>query len=183
MQEHAITFPSPTLRTDPRSRQSLRDWKGLFVAGAGPLLMGAVLGLPAGAAGMLRQGWMLPAVVFGVAALMAPALYIGMSLVGVSPPAAEVAKAFAESLRACGTVLAGLAPATAFLLATADGDWAVWVFGIAAVASAALLGVRRLFNELRTREASLLRSLPLYLAWALVSLGLGLHFFLQTLGT
>lgn len=156
-------------------------WSSVAVGAAGPFAMGAVLGLPDGPARMLSEGLMLPAVVFGVTALMAPALYIGMSLVNVSPPAAEVVRAFGEALRACGTVLAGLAPATAFLLATAQGAWAVWVFGSLAVAAAALLGVRRLFNELRDDDTSLLRSLPLYTVWALVSLGLGVHFFVQTL--
>lgn len=143
--------------------------------------MGAVLGLPGGPARMVTEGLLLPAVVFGVTALMAPALYIGMSLAGSSPPAAEVVRAFGEALKASGIVLAGLAPATAFLLATAEGAWAVWVFGTLAVAAAALLGVRRLFNELRDEDTSLLRSLPLYTVWAIVALGLGGHFFVQTL--
>lgn len=157
------------------------NWSGMAIALAGPFAMGAVLGFPSGPSRMISEGLLLPAVVFGVTALMAPALYIGMSLVGASPPATEVVRAFGDGLRACGIVLAGLAPATAFLLATADGSWAVWVFGIAAVGAAALLGVRRLFNQLRAEDTSLLRSLPLYTVWALVSLGLGVHFFVQTL--
>lgn len=153
----------------------------LAIAVGGSAVMGAVLGFPSGASRMMSEGLLLPAVVFGVTALMAPALYIGMSLMGSSPPAQDVARAFAQALRACGLVLAGLAPATAFLLATADGTWAVWVFGTIAVAAGALLGVRRLFNELRGEDTNLLRTVPLYTVWALVSLGLGVHFFIQTL--
>lgn len=153
----------------------------LALALAGPFVMGAVLGLPGGPSQVMREGLLLPAVFYGVTALMAPALYIGMSLIGSSPPASYVANAMARGFRACGLVLAGLAPAAAFLLATADGDWAVWVFGTAAVAAAALLGVRRLFQELRHEEVRLGRALALYTVWSLVSLGLGAHFFLQTL--
>lgn len=155
----------------------------MVMALTGPFLMGAVLGLRSGLNHMLSEGLLLPAIIFGVTVVMAPALYIGMSLIGAGPPAENVLQAFAHALRSCGLVLAGFAPATAFLLATAKGIWAVWVFGFVAVAAAALLGVRRLFHELRDEHTSMLRKVPLYVAWALVSLGLGVHFFLQTLSS
>lgn len=156
-------------------------WSGAGIALAGPMVMGAVLGLPSGVARMLTESLLLPAVVLGVAVLMAPALYIGLSLIGAAPPAAAVLSAFGAGLRACGILLAGLAPATAFLIVTANGTWAVWAFGSIVVAAGALLGLRRLFGELRDDSTSALRTAPLYAVWSLVSLGLGVHFFLQTL--
>lgn len=162
-------------------RTKLSNRSGMALALAGPFAMGAVLGFPSGPMRMISEGLLLPAVVFGVTAVMAPALYIGLSLVRVSPPAHDVARAFSDGLRACGVVLAGLAPATAFLLATADASWAVGVFGMVSVGAATLLGVRRLFAQLRRGDVNLLRALPLFAGWALVSLGLGVHFFVQTL--
>ncbi len=172
---------APAPPSDASTGREATTLGSLALALAGPFVMGAVLGLPGGPSHVMREALLLPAVVYGVTALMAPALYIGMALIGSSPPASYVARAISRGLRACGLVLAGLAPAAAFLLATADGNWAVWVFGTAAVAAAALLGVRRLFQELRHQEVRLGRALVLYTIWSLVSLGLGAHFFLQTL--
>jgi len=115
----------------------------------GPIALGAALGLPAGAGGLLRQAATLPGIVLGLTLLMAPALYIGSSLLGLAPPAADALRAAGRALRACGTLLLGLAPATAFLLATASDARSVALgLGGAVLASGALCGLRLLFGGL-----------------------------------
>jgi hypothetical protein len=145
--------------------------------------MGAVLGLPAGPGRMVTEALVLPAIVAGLALAMAPALYIGLSLGAVAPPARAVVHAVGAGWQAQGLVLAGLAPAAAFLLATTQSPWVSKVLGLALVGTATLLGLRSLYERLREHGAPKPRLAALFALWALVGLGLGAHFFLATLAT
>jgi hypothetical protein len=145
----------------------------------GPVALGAVIGMPFGAPSMLRLSIALPGVLIGLTLLMVPALYIGLSLMRAAPPAAQVVAAAGCGLRACGTVLAGLAPATAFLVATAADDLLPIALGTLVVAGAALVGIRRVFRELLTDGVARLRAAPVLAAWAVVSLLLGAQLFLS----
>lgn len=152
----------------------------LLLGAAGPIVMGAVLGLPEGPSRMLSESLLLPAIVAGLALAMTPALYIGLSFGEASPPARTVVRAVGAGLQAQGLVLAGLAPAAAFLLATTESRWAGALLGVAAVATAALLGLRTLYERLREHGTPMPRLMTVFALWALVGLGLGAHFFLAT---
>ncbi len=146
----------------------------------GPAVMGAVLGMPAGVHGMLAQAATLPAILFGVALLTAPALYIATSLLGLAPPAGESLAAYVRALRASGLVLLGLAAPAAFLLATTaapEGVDAVQgvrehagiaIFAIATVGGAALAAYRKAWRDLFPRKDPV-AAFAVFAAWALVT--------------
>jgi len=146
----------------------------------GPVLLGAVIGLPFGAQTMLYQAVSLPAVLLGITLLMAPALYIGLTLVGVAPPARRVVAALLEGLRVCGVVFVGLCPATAFILATATTATPALLLGTAVVAGGTIAGLRASFAQLLA-GVPLVRAVPLVALWTTVSLGLGAHLFIGSL--
>src|SRR5207302_7618200 len=98
----------------------MSDTKPLALALAGPLAAGAVLGLPGGASAVAGRGLGITAVLLGVAALTAPMLYVGVSLAGVAPAAATWLKGGRRAAIACGTLLLGVTPPLAFLLATSS---------------------------------------------------------------
>ncbi len=153
----------------------------MALAVGGPLVLGATLGIPSGVSRVMKEALMLPGLTLGLTLMMAPALYIGMSLAGAAPPASQVGASFARALRACGTVMAGVAPATAFLLATTQSHAFVQGFGVLAVGGATLAGLRSLWGEIIANADSRLRSMPVFAAWAVVSLGLGTHLFFSML--
>src|SRR5688572_15395751 len=106
--------------------------RSLAAAAAGPIAIGAVLGLPFGLGRVAVQAAALPAIFAGVALVMAPALYIAASLVArPAPHARDVARSFLEGLRASGTMLIGLAAPTAFLLVTTRTQRGALVVGAA----------------------------------------------------
>lgn len=146
----------------------------------GPLILGAVIGLPFGTQSVLRQSVTLPLIVLGLALLMAPALYIGLSLVGAAPPATQVVRSVGRGLRAKGIVLAGLAPAAAFLVTTASHVIVTYALATLVLAGAALVGMRRVYRELFPDGASLARATALFVAWAVVSLLLGAQLLFST---
>ena len=160
------------------------NWRAtsLLVAVGGPLVLGATLGVPFGVRKILTDSVLLPGLVIGLTLMMAPALYIGMSLVGAAPPASRVGTAVGRALRAGGIVMAGLSPATAFLLSTTLSHAFVYVFGVLAVGGATLAALRALWGELVTEPDKRLRAIPVFGIWSAVSLGLGLHLFISMLG-
>jgi hypothetical protein len=152
----------------------------LFALG-GPLLIGALLGVPFGLESLFIGALELPAVLFGVALFMTPALYIGVSLCGVAPGVGAVLSALGRGLWSCGVLLLGLAPLLAFLLATNRGETAAGLFGFAAVFAGALAGLRALYAALLPEAADRRRAALVFAAWALVSLGIGARLFVGVL--
>jgi len=149
----------------------------------GPVVLGLALGLPFGLKAALGRAAFLPALVLGLALAMAPALYIALSLAHAAPPAAHVAGSIGSSLRAAGTVMAGLAPATAFLATTSPSRLVVLGLGIVSVASAMLVGLRALADELFGASELRARGVAVLVPWAAVALGLGAHLFVTTLAS
>lgn len=155
-----------------------RRW--IVWAVVGPLAVGASLGLRFGVQSAATLGLALPAILAGVTALTAPALYIGAAFTGVAPPPREVLVALGEGLADAGTVLLGLTPTLLLLTATATQTLTVAIVGYAVV----LLGVglalrqlyRRLFEDTRGPWAPVL-----YIAWSVVGLGIGAHLLAQVL--
>ena len=148
---------------------------------AGPAAVGAALGIPFGARGIWTESLILPAIACGVAILSLPALYIGMTLLHVAPPAPAVAKAGFEAMRSLGLALLGLAPACLFLLSTSRSTASAWLLGFAVLGFGSLAGLRTLFGTLREGSASSFPRLCLFAAWSVVTLGLGAHFVARSL--
>lgn len=154
----------------------------LFALG-GPVVLGLALGLPFGLSAALGRAAFLPALVLGLALAMAPALYIALSLVRAAPPAARVAGSVGGALRATGTVMVGLAPATAFLATTSPSRLVVLGLGIVSVAGAVLVGLRALAHALFGQSELRARGLGVLVPWAAVALALGAHLFVTTLAS
>lgn len=140
---------------------------------AGPALLGACAGFPAGVGSAVHQGTAVPMALLGVTAMMVPALYIGASFAGIAPSARRMARATSGTLRDMGRVCLGLTPALAFMAATGHDPSTATVFGILALGAVALLGMRALYLRLFAGQPRRLATLPLYLIWSLVSLGIG----------
>lgn len=152
-----------------------------LLAIAGPAVIGAALGMPFGLSKLLAEAGMVTAIVVGLSVFMIPALYIGTTLIGAAPSADRVGAAAASALRAGGTLLLGLAPATVFLIATSQTRLVVWALGFLVLAAGMMASLRILFSDLFTTSAARLRALPVFLIWSVVSLGLGAHLFARSL--
>mgnify|MGYP001210804561 CR=1 FL=1 len=151
----------------------------LVMALAGPAAIGASIGLPNGAAPMLRQLLAIPAILVGTSLFMLPALYIASSLVGIAPSASSVLSSWIAAQRDAGVLLLGLAPACLFLLATSQSVAATWLLGSAAVCAGACLSLRTIHSGLFV-DVPRVKSVPLFSAWAAVALGLGIHLFVKS---
>ena len=139
---------------------------------AGPMLVGACLHLQAGAMAMLEGAVRLPAIMIGVAVLMAPALYIGSAFLGVAPSARETATTLAAALGDAGLVLVGTAPALAFLIATSTGQAAGLLLGHLVVFVAVVLALRTLWRRLFSEAPHRARALALFFGWTIVAFGI-----------
>jgi len=153
--------------------------RGLAVAlaAAGPVALGGVLAARTGDPTPLAA---VPAIVFGVVAATAPALYIAIAATGDAPPLARVARAFAIALGAFGLALAGLVLPAAFLSLSSLQPVTTAVVVSAALGGAALLGMRRLAAEL---ETTTLTSLIVFGVWGTATLGIAGRLWYDLSGT
>lgn len=150
--------------------------KDAAIVAAGPVVAGACLGL--GHGGVLASAARIPVVFVMVAAVMLPALYIGSALLGVAPSIHRIVSASASAFRSAALLFLGTAPAVAFLVTTREADARLWFLGQGVVLIAAVLALRELYVQAFTGCAAHMRAVPLYGAWALVSLGIGAHLYL-----
>jgi hypothetical protein len=143
---------------------------GIAFAGAGPVCIGALLGVRAGD---LRLALAAPAIVFGVVAATGPALYIAAAAAGSAPPLARMARAFGVALAAFGIALAGLVLPAAFLSLSAVSAATSVVIVTGALGLAGYLAVRRLACELEVSapHASALGR-AVFTAWAVATFGI-----------
>lgn len=155
--------------------QESRPIASVLLALAGPAAAGAAAGLPLGSRHMIVHAAALPGIVVGVTVFMLPALYIATTLAGVSPPAARVGHAALAGLRSTGILLLGLSPALLFLLTTTSaGLLSLLLIGVV-FAGSALVGMRALYSRLFDDSVSRARSIPVFVGWSLVCLGLATH--------
>lgn len=152
-------------------------WQALL----GPIVLGAVLGIPLGTSALLKEALILPSVLFGTTLLMVPALYIGATILGVAPSASTVGKALVRSLISCGAMLLGLSPLCAFLLLTTTNVELVWFLGTGALTASILLGLRALRETMFDSNQKTHIWLPLFWVWAGLSLLVGERLFTKTL--
>ena len=146
---------------------------------AGPMLIGACLNMRHGALSMLEGAVALPAIMIGVALLMAPALYIGAAFLGVAPSARDTLATLTAGLGDAGLCLVGAAPALAFLIATSTGWVSALLLGHLIVAVSLLLSLRTLFRRLFGGGERRGRALLLLLGWTVVAFGIGERLFLE----
>ena len=106
----------------------------IAMAALGPVAIGGILATRAHDPSPMFAA---PAIVFGVIAATAPALYIATAAAGQAPPLAVVVRAFGIALGAFGIALAGLILPAAFasLSSLARGAvFLVWAASVVAIA-------------------------------------------------
>jgi hypothetical protein len=148
----------------------------LALAAAGPIAVGAVL---SARLGTLAPVIALPAIILGVTAVTAPALYIATAATGTAPPAQHMITALGRGLTALGIALLGLLAPLAFLLATSmtEGTWVG--LGTLALAAGTLIGLASLHRALfEHRLASVSRD-ALFAGWSLAAILIGTRFYLD----
>ena len=161
---------SPAVLVKPR--------EAAFAVG-GPLVAGALLGLPFGIMALFDGALRLPLVSFGVTLIMLPALQIACAFGGFAVSPRQTVIAATEGLGRAGLVLLGLAPVVVFLLASSDAVSTPVRVGTVAVGLSALVGMRvmrrTLFGDEPTRNAKLL-----FGAWAAIGNGIASSLFFET---
>lgn len=142
----------------------------LALAAVGPLAIGGILALQASSPTPLVA---VPAVVFGVVAATAPALYIATATAGSAPSLAAVVRAFAVALGAFGIALAGLLLPAAFLSLSSVAPSTTFLVASAALGGAGVLAMRRLARELDPKAMKpSLTSGVVFLVWSVATLGI-----------
>jgi hypothetical protein len=156
-----------------RAPSSVSRSAAIALAAAGPAAIGGIL-----AARLHDPRPMIaaPAIVFGVVAATAPALYIATAAAGHAPPLAAMARAFGVALGAFGIALAGLVLPAAFAALSSVSPGTAIAASTAAIAAAGLLALRRLASELAAgRPQAVPRSLAggaVFLIWAASALAI-----------
>jgi hypothetical protein len=155
-------FPAPF----PVSRGA-----AIALAAIGPVAIGGILAVRAHDPSPMIAA---PAIVFGVVAATAPALYIATAAAGHAPPLVAMVRAFGVALGAFGIALAGLILPAAFAALSSVSPETATMASSAAIAAAGLLGLRRLASELAAGRPGAARPAAgtvVFLIWA-VSTGL-----------
>ena len=112
----------------------------------------------------------VPLVLFGVTAVMIPALYIGTAMIGAAPPLSEMGRATTQALWGAGLVLLGLCPALCFLIATSNATAAFWL-ARGTIGISVAIGLRVLFAAAFHRHRG--RAALLFVVWSLFAIGIG----------
>jgi len=154
----SIAEPAPPLSLIP-----------LGLAAAGPIAIGAILAVHGTSPTPLVA---VPAVVFGVVAATAPALYIATAAAGTAPSLATVVRAFGVAIGAFGVALAGLLLPAAFLSLSSVSPSTTFVVATAALGGAGLLALRRLGKELAPARVTSLTSGTVFLVWSAATVGI-----------
>jgi hypothetical protein len=145
----------------------------LAFAAAGPVAVGGVL------AARLQDPVPLiavPAVVFAVAALTLPALYIATAVCGAAPPMGRVMRAVGRALCSLGLVNAGFALPLLFLGVSSSAGTA-FVLGAVTVAASALIALKVLYAGLYEGAFPVVGRGALFWTWAAVVLVIGARLF------
>ena len=141
----------------------------IALAAAGPVAIGGILAVHGTSPTPLVA---VPAVVFGVVAATAPALYIATAAAGTAPSLATVIRAFGVAIGAFGIALAGLLLPTAFLALSSTSPSTTFVVATAALGGAGLLALRRLGRELAPARVTSLTSPAVFLVWSAATIGI-----------
>lgn len=142
-------------------------------AAIGPVAVGGVL---AARLQDLAPMIAVPAVVFAVAALTLPALYIATAVCGAAPPIARVMRAVGRALCSLGLVNAGFAAPLLFLGVSA-GEKTAFVLGAVTVAVSAVVALRVLYAGLYEGSFPVVGRGMLFWTWAVIALVIGARLF------
>jgi hypothetical protein len=174
----------PAAASGPAARPAPSDpppvARSLLFALAGAAAAGLAAGLPAGLSRGLSGALLLPGLLFEVAVVTGPALYIALTLTDALPTAQRFTGEAAKALGDVGALLFGASPALLFLGLTSGHPAGAPLTALGAVAVAGLSALARL----RARVAG--EGLPLaarlaFGAWALVASGIGAFLFARQL--
>lgn len=149
----------------------------------GPAVIGAWIALrvglsdaPVGGEGASMFGRLalgVPLAILGAAVLTAPALYIGSAFMKAELRPGNMLRQIAIGLDGAGLVMLGLMPAVLFLGATISDPIMASVIAAMALGGSVVFGVRLLFGRLYTSSVERIKAMPVYCAWAVVSVGIG----------
>ena len=143
------------------------------LAALGPVAIGAIVAATSGTVTPLAA---TPAIVFGVLAVTAPALYIAITAAGNAPSLAAIVRALGTALGAFGMALAGLVLPATFLALSAVTLGTTLAVATAALATAGVIAMRRLHRELDAARPPTVRtswtSRCVFAVWAFATLGI-----------
>ncbi|MCA9957374.1 MAG: hypothetical protein KC434_21750, partial [Anaerolineales bacterium] len=139
----------------------------------GPAALGLWLATRVDFVGFAQGALGLPLAVLATALISAPALYIAAAVARAAPSPGVVVAGIARSLDDAGLVVLGLLPAVLFLGATARSGKVALLVGLLALGGAMTYGLRLAFTRLFTTVEARVRVLPVFGAWAVVTLGIG----------
>ena len=159
MSSEALSAPLP---------QPIDTRAGLALAALGPIAVG---GIVAARAQVIAPLFTTPAILFGVVAATAPALYIGLAALSNAPPIAKVVRAFGIAFAAFGVALAGLILPAAFLAASSTSEQTTYAVTTAVLGAAGILSLFRLARELAPAERSVAASC-VFVVWAVSTAGI-----------
>lgn len=141
----------------------------------GPVVMGGIAGMPGAIPGVVYGAVAAPAIVAGVAAATLPALYIGTSMAGAAPPAAEIVRATIHAGGRGALALFGLAAPAAFLIASTSDARLAPLLALVAMSVGGYAALRHLWTDFvgaapegRRGGAGLL-----FVAWAVIASAIG----------
>lgn len=140
---------------------------GMALAALGPVAVGGIIAARVQAVTPLVS---TPAILFGVVAATAPALYIALAATGDAPPVAKVARAFGIAFAAFGIAIAGLILPAAFLAASSTSPTTTYVVATAVLGIAGMLSLVRLSRELAAPDKGIASSVIFFL-WAASTAG------------
>ena len=147
---------------------------GIGLVAVGAAALGLISRIPAGAFAAAQSSLLTPAIVVGVCVVLAPALYIGLSLAGAKTSASTFVSAVLTSWRASGLAALGLAPPLLFMVATTTSENLALALGTLAIAAALAIGLMALAREAAEHSAA---SFLCFVLWSLAALAVGARFF------
>lgn len=158
-----MSMESEALATTPTGTRAA----GMALAALGPVAVGGIIAARVQAVTPLVS---TPAILFGVVAATAPALYIALAATGDAPPVAKVARAFGIAFAAFGIAIAGLILPAAFLAASSTSPTTTYVVATAVLGIAGMLSLVRLSRELAAPDKGIASSVIFFL-WAASTAG------------
>jgi hypothetical protein len=161
------------METEPQTETPMESSLSVFAAAAGPLGVGGVLALRLQDLAPLVA---VPAVVFAVAALTLPALYIATAAFGAAPPIGRVMRAVGTALCSLGIVYAGLVLPLLFL-GISSSEKTAFALGAATVGVGAVVALRRLYAALYDGTFPVVGRGALFWTWAVIALVIGARLF------
>lgn len=149
------------------------------LAAAGAAAIGWIVSLPHGAAAAARTAVATPPIVLGLAVGLCPALYVALALTRAETEPRRFADAVMTGLGAGGLAALALAGPLLFLAATSvDADTA-FLFGIPALALAAIIGLTRLYRGAARRHTA--ASAGATVVWTMAALAIGARLLLAAI--